>query len=73
MCSKFTLKFQVDIVIQPDGDGFYAYCPSLKGLHIGGDTEKEALENAKDAVLAYLISLTKHGEPIPGLRLFTTE
>ncbi|MCL0076585.1 type II toxin-antitoxin system HicB family antitoxin, partial [Dehalococcoidia bacterium] len=58
-------KFKVEIFIEPDGDGFHAYCPALKGLHTCGDTEEEALENAKDATRAYLRSLIKQGDPIP--------
>jgi len=44
-------KCKVEIFIEPDGDGFHAYCPALKGLHTCGDTEEEALENAKDATI----------------------
>lgn len=39
--------------------------PLLKGLHIDGETPEAALENAKEAVVAYLISLIKHKDPIP--------
>ncbi|MBI4455094.1 MAG: type II toxin-antitoxin system HicB family antitoxin [Acidobacteria bacterium] len=56
---------KVTVVLERDGDSFHAYCPGLKGLHVGGSTEGEALENAKDAVIAYLDSLYKAGEPIP--------
>lgn len=59
------IEFKVQVIIEPDETGFHAYCPALKGLHTSGDTEKEALENAKDAVIAYLKSLIKHGDPIP--------
>lgn len=55
----------VEVVVEPDGDGFHAYCPALKGLHTCGDTLEEAMENAKDAASAYLQSLIKHDEPIP--------
>ncbi len=63
--SKQTIEFKIDIIIEPDESGFHAYCPALKGLHVGGDTKEEALKNAKDAAIAYLESLIKHGEPIP--------
>ena len=59
------IKLKVQIIIEPDGDGFHAYCPALKGLHTCGDTEEDALKNAKDAVIAYIESLIKHAEPIP--------
>ncbi len=57
--------FILNIIIEPDGDQFHAYCPALKGLHTCGTTEEEALQNAKDAAIAYLVSLVKHGDPIP--------
>lgn len=59
------IEFSLQIVVEPDGDGFHAYSPVLKGLHACGETEREALENAKDAATAYLCSLIKHGDPIP--------
>ena len=63
--NKSNIGFRVDIIVEPDGDGFHAYCPMLEGLHVGGDTEQEAVQNAKDAAIAYLESLIKHGDPIP--------
>jgi len=62
---KEALKYRTEIIIEPDGDQFHAYCPALKGLHVPGDTEEEALQNAKDAIVAYVCSLLKHDEPIP--------
>lgn len=60
-----TLKLRVRFVVEPDDDGFHAYCPDLKGLHVGGDTVEEALENAMDAAQAYVSSLLKHQDPLP--------
>jgi predicted RNase H-like HicB family nuclease len=59
------MVFKVHIIIEPDEDRFHAYCPALKGLHVDGSTKEEALENAKEAAIAYLQSLIKHGDPIP--------
>jgi len=59
------LNFEVYVMVEPDDDGFHVYCPALKGLHVAGATEEEALQNARDAVLAYIRSLMKHGDPIP--------
>ena len=59
------IGFRIEVVIEPDEVGFHAYCPALKGLHTSGDTEEDAIENAKDAAIAYLESLMKHGDPIP--------
>jgi predicted RNase H-like HicB family nuclease len=62
---KPTIGFRVEVVIEPDANGYHAYCPALKGVHIYGITEEEALRNAGDAASAYLHSLIKRGEPIP--------
>jgi len=59
------VKLSVPIIIEKDGDEYHAYCPVLKGLHTCGESEEEALENAKNAISAYLFSLIKHGDPIP--------
>ena len=60
-----TITFELDIIVEPDGDEYHAYAPSLKGLHVYGSTEEEALNNAMEAAKAYLLSLIKHGDPIP--------
>ncbi len=52
------------VFIEKDGDGFYAFCPALPGLHVGGDTKQEVIQNAKDAVHVYIRSMIKHGEKI---------
>ena len=59
------VTFRIDICVEADGDGYYAYCPALEGLHVGGDTLDEATQNAVDAAIAYVRSLMKHGDPIP--------
>lgn len=59
------IGFKIEIIVEPDDEGFYAYCPALEGLHTCGDTESEAIQNARDAVIAYLGSLIKHNDPIP--------
>jgi predicted RNase H-like HicB family nuclease len=59
------IEFLVDIVVEPDESEFLAYCPALKGLHVGGATAQEAMENAKDAIACHLTSMMKHGDPIP--------
>ena len=64
-----TIEFKVRVLVEPDGDGFHTWCPALRGLHAPGATEAEALGNAKDAALAYIESLIRHGDPIPvGIR-----
>lgn len=42
------------IVVNQNGFGYSASCPSLKGCHSQGDTEKEVIENIKSAIKEYL-------------------
>jgi predicted RNase H-like HicB family nuclease len=54
------------VLIEPnDPDGYLVTCPALPGLVTEGDTLDQAFEMAKDAIEGYLISLIKHGDPIP--------
>ena len=57
--------FRATIIIEKDEDAFHAYCPELSGLHICGETEDEALQDARHAVVAYLRTMLKHGDRIP--------
>jgi len=52
------VKFNV--ILKPAGEGgFNVTVPALDGCFTQGDTEKEALENAKEAILCYLEGLEK--------------
>lgn len=58
------MKFRV--FVEQDEDGvFVAEVPSLPGCLSQGRTRQEAVENAKEAIVAYLESLASHDEPIP--------
>ncbi len=59
------LKLRVTIIVEQDGDGYYAYTPALKGLHVYDDTEEEAVQHAMQAIGVYLRSLVEHGDPWP--------
>ncbi len=48
-----------------DPDGYLITCPALPGLVTQGDTLDEAFAMSKDAIEGYLVSLIKHGDPIP--------
>lgn len=47
------------IVMEEDTEagGYVVYCPTLKGCVSQGETEEEALENIKDAIRTYLLSI----------------
>jgi predicted RNase H-like HicB family nuclease len=59
------LKFQVRFIVEKDDPGYHAYAPSLPGLHMPGDTRKEALKNAKEAAILFLKTMIEDGDPIP--------
>ena len=60
-----TLRLKIRFVIERDGDGYHAFCPDLKGVHVGGATKAEAIEHGKKAVELYVLSLLQHDEPLP--------
>ena len=62
---KRMIGFRAQVIIEPDSVGFHAYCPALRGLHTCGDTEEEALQNARYAAVAYLRTSIRCGDPIP--------
>lgn len=62
------------VVMTPDETGGYVVtCPALPGLVTEGDTLEEARAMAADAILGYLESLKKDGEPIPTDNSITEE
>lgn len=67
------LRLEFTVVIEQDGEAFHAFCPALKGLHVDGSTEQEALENAVKAADSYVASLVRHGDSLPIGPHFTAE
>jgi len=54
------------VMIEQDEDGnFVAQCPTLPGCISQGKSREEVLDNIRDAISGYLVSLKKHNEPIP--------
>jgi len=68
------MKFH--IVLEPaEEGGFNVSVPSLEGCFTQGETEEEALENAREAIICYLEGLEKLNEikSKPGLSLREVE
>ena len=60
------MTYRYTVIFEREADGgYHAYCPALKGCHSQGDSIDEAMDNAREAIEAYLESLRAHGEPIP--------
>ncbi len=55
------------VVTLEDGEDGYivASCPALPGCHTQGTTKDEAIENIKEAIEGYIVSMRQQGEPIP--------
>jgi predicted RNase H-like HicB family nuclease len=48
----------INVVIEKDKDGYYAYCPALPGCQSQGDTFEEIMANIKEAAELYLETLS---------------
>jgi predicted RNase H-like HicB family nuclease len=51
---------RVNIIIERDEDGYYAYSPDLKGCQSQGNSLEEVKVNIKEAVELYLETLDRH-------------
>ena len=54
------------VYLEPAEEGGYIVsCPHFSGCVTQGETVEEALDMIKDAIKGYILSLEKHGEPVP--------
>ena len=58
------LKYTVVLTKEPD-ERFSVTVPALPGCFTWGNTREEAIENAREAIQAYLESCVLEGEPLP--------
>lgn len=58
------MRFRV-LIEQDEDRAYVASVPMLPGCISQGATRKEAVNNVKDAIAGYLISLKKHNEAVP--------
>ena len=49
---------KVSVLIEQDDDGYYAWCPELKGCQSQGKTVEESLANIREAIELFLETLT---------------
>lgn len=52
------MTYKINVVIEKDSDGYYAYCPELPGCQSQGDTLEEVKANIQEAVELYLETLS---------------
>ncbi|MBM4273817.1 MAG: type II toxin-antitoxin system HicB family antitoxin [Deltaproteobacteria bacterium] len=53
------MNYKVNIVIEKDDFGYYAYSPELEGCQTQGDTFEEIMANIKEAISLYLGTLSE--------------
>jgi predicted RNase H-like HicB family nuclease len=54
----YPMSYRLTAVIEKDSDGYYAYCPELKGCQSQGDTFEAAQANIQEAIELYVESLS---------------
>lgn len=54
-----SMPYKVNVIIEKDEYGYYAYCPELEGCQTQGDSLEEVLSNIKEAIKLYLETLSK--------------
>lgn len=52
------MSYKLNIVIEEDDNGFYAYYPELKGCQSQDDSFEEVQHNIQEAVELYLETLS---------------
>ena len=54
------------VIVYPGEDGGWVVeCPTLPGCISQGKTKQEAIENIREAILAYIDALQEDGLPVP--------
>ena len=52
------MSYKVNVIIEKDAHGYFAYSPELEGCHSQGDSYEDAIANIREAVELYLETLT---------------
>jgi predicted RNase H-like HicB family nuclease len=53
------MSYKVNVVVEKDEQGYYAYCPELDGCQTQGDSLEEILANIKEAIELYVETLSE--------------
>ncbi|WP_375474274.1 type II toxin-antitoxin system HicB family antitoxin [uncultured Nostoc sp.] len=53
------MSYKINIIIEKDENGYYAYSPELPGCQSQGDSLAEVKENIEEAVRLYLETLSE--------------
>jgi predicted RNase H-like HicB family nuclease len=67
------VKYKVEVIIEKDQDGYYAYCPTLEGCQSQGQTFEEVCRNIQEAAELYWETLSpEEVEALLGTKVITT-
>ena len=68
------MSHKFNVLFQKDENGYFAFCPELKGCHSQGDTFEEAKTNIREAIELYMETMSKDeiDELMPQKELITT-
>ena len=53
------MSYKVNVVVEKDDHGYYAYSPELEGCQSQGDSYEEVLANIREAIELYLETLSE--------------
>ncbi|MCK9212260.1 MAG: type II toxin-antitoxin system HicB family antitoxin [Ignavibacteriaceae bacterium] len=53
------MSYNLNVIVEKDEEGYYAYCPELEGCQTQGDTLDETMVNIKEAIDLYLETLSE--------------
>lgn len=54
------------VILYPGEDGYWVVeCPGLPGCTSQGTTKEEAVQNIREAIEAYILTLEEDGRPVP--------
>jgi len=57
-------SFHISVIVEKDKDGYFAFCPDLKGCYSQGDSYEEVIENIKDAIRLHIEDRLADGEKL---------
>ncbi len=67
------MTYKVNVVIEKDDFGYFAYVPDLKGCHTQGESLEEVMKNIKEAIELYVETLSrKERKKISSKEILTT-
>ena len=67
------MKYHLDVIIEKDKDGYYAFCPALEGCQSQGQTFEEVYRGIQEAAELYWETLSsQEAEALLDTRVITT-